>query len=205
MPARPSVHTRRRQKRRDARQRILDAAHALLEEAPWSEVRLEDVMARADLTRTTFYRHFDDREQVLLALLETLGIELELTADPWELTTDDPCEGKQLALARLTDTFVRHGRVLRAIADAAGYDPEIRAHYQGLADRLVAGAEARLREDVAAGLARLDDPHEVARALIWLNERYLLETFGRRPFAAEPEAAAGALYEVWTRTIYGER
>jgi hypothetical protein len=75
--------------------------------------------------------------------------------------------------------------------------------YQALADRLVAGVEERIRADIDAGHTSLEDPHETARALVWLNERYLRAIFGRRPFAAEPEVAVATLYEIWTRTLYG--
>jgi AcrR family transcriptional regulator len=204
MTTHPTVSKARRERRRASRQRILDACHALLEEKSWSEIRLDEVMERAELNRTTFYRHFDDREELLLALLEALGLELELTARPWEDEPDDPRAGKRAALTALTDTFVRHGRVLGAISDAAGNEPTIGELYGELADRLVAGVEERIRADIDAGHTTLADPHEAARALVWLNERYLHATFGRRPFAAEPEVAVATLYEIWTRTLYGQ-
>jgi hypothetical protein len=93
---------------------------------------------------------------------------------------------------------------LGAISDAAGNEPTIGELYGELADRLVAGVEERIRADIDAGHTTLADPHEAARALVWLNERYLHATFGRRPFAAEPEVAVATLYEIWTRTLYGQ-
>ncbi len=203
MATHPTVSRARREARRASRQRILDACAALLEEKSWSEIRLDEVMERAELNRTTFYRHFDDREGLLLALLESLGLELELTKRPWEDEPTHPRQGKRAALTALTDTYVRHGRVLGAIADAAANEPMLGELYQELADRLVAGVEERIRADIDAGHTSLEDPHETARALVWLNERYLRAIFGRRPFAAEPEVAVATLYEIWTRTLYG--
>ena len=43
---------------------------------------------------------------------------------------------------------------------------------------------------------------ETARALIWLDERYLSEALGRTP-QAEPQLVVAVLYKIWTSTLYG--
>ena len=43
----------------EARARIVAAARALVCERPFSELTVDDLMARADLARTVFYRHYD--------------------------------------------------------------------------------------------------------------------------------------------------
>ncbi len=202
MPRRSAVQQRQRDERRTARQRILEVARELLDERAWSDIPLEDVMAGAGLTRTAFYRHFDDRDQVLLALLDELGLELAVPAEPWQRQADPASDPLRRGLEELTAVFVAHGPVLAAIADAAGRDAEVAARYDALAARLIAAAEARIRADVADGRSSLDDPHAVATALVWMNERYLMQMFGRRPHRATPEEAAGALHEVWRRTLY---
>ena len=73
-----------RQQRADARQRILEAASELLEERRWNELRLEDVMAAAGLSRTVFYRHFDDRATLLLAMLEEILQHIGATGTAWK-------------------------------------------------------------------------------------------------------------------------
>lgn len=65
---------------------------------------------------------------------------------------------------------------------------------------MVAG---RLREEVSAGHTQLAHPYETARALVWLNERYLTLTFGRRPFVTDAETAASTLADIWVSTVYG--
>jgi AcrR family transcriptional regulator len=203
VPRRSTVQQRQRQERRGARQRILDVTRALLDERAWSDIPLEDVTAGAGLTRTAFYRHFDDRDQVLLALLDELGLELAVPAQPWQRAPGAADDSLRRALEDLTALFVAHGPVLAAIADAAGRDAEVAARYDALADGLIAAAEQRIRSDVADGRTVLDDPHAVATALVWMNERYLMQMFGRRPHRATPQEAASALHEVWWRTLYG--
>ena len=202
MTARPDVKERHRERRELSRRRILDAARELLEDRPWSQVGIEDVTQRAQLTRTAFYRHFDDRQTLLLALLDDVGVSLDQIADPWERGDGDPREDLRRALRELVDVFHRHGRLLRAIADAATQDPEVAQLYADLGSRFSASAAARIEVEVAAGRSEVTDPSEVGSALVWMNERYLLDRFGQAPLG-DPDRAADALIDVWLRTVYG--
>lgn len=172
----------------------------LLEARPWSEIGLGDVMDGASLTRTAFYRHFADRRELLLAVLEDVGLRLDLVADAWERAAGDPAEPLSAALRDLADLFHRHGRLLRAIADAAAEDRGVAAVYRELGARLSASTAERITLEVAAGRSAVEDPEEVATALVWMNERYLLERFGQPPLG-DPARAAAALLEVWSRTV----
>jgi TetR/AcrR family transcriptional regulator, ethionamide resistance regulator len=194
--------TRRRRRRDDARRQILEAAAALLETQPWNEISLEQIMAGANLSRTTFYRHFEDRQLLLLAMLDELEVDLNEAGRPWKEGGEDPVGDLVRGLRTLTDTYVQHGRLLQAIADAATQDPDVRATYQALGDDLVATTAERIALEVQAGCSEVADPLEVARALVWMSERYLMQRFGRAP-AEQPDSAAAALADVWTATIYG--
>lgn len=201
MTPRPDIRRRHRERRLQTRRRILDVARELLEDRPWSEVSIEEITQRAELTRTAFYRHFPNRQMLLLALLDDIGLRLDLVADPWERGEGDPGAQLHRSLRELVDVFHRHGRLLRAIADVAAYDNDVGTIYADLGARLSASAAARIAVDVAEGRSAVADPEEVAAALVWMNERYLLERFGRPPLA-DPERAAAALGEVWERAVY---
>ncbi len=45
-------------------------------------------MRGAELTRTAFYRHFDDRQLLLVALLDELGGGFDTVAAPWTEVDD---------------------------------------------------------------------------------------------------------------------
>ncbi|HTQ17000.1 TetR/AcrR family transcriptional regulator [Mycobacterium sp.] len=200
------LQARRRAHRRDARRRLLDAAHGLLEEKPWAEISLDDITSTAQVARTAFYRHFEDRQHLLMAMLDDVGLELDHVADDWMADADDPVAELRRSLDGLTSVFVEHGRLIQAISDTARRDPEIGALYLALADRLAANTARRIEADIAAGRCRLAEPGEVARALTWMNERYLLACFGQRPFSdrvPHQKEAAAALTTVWINTLYG--
>lgn len=63
-------------KRRQARQRIIRAAEELFSERDFDDVSVGDIAERAEVGRTTFFRHFGDKQEVVFAkqqeLLETI-------------------------------------------------------------------------------------------------------------------------------------
>jgi AcrR family transcriptional regulator len=201
MATRDDVRQRHREQRESTRRRILAAAVELLEERPWSEVTLETLARRADLTRTALYRHFPDQQALLLAVIDDVGLTLGQVPGRWERGEGDPVESIRAALRDLVAVFERHGRLLQAIADAATQDPKVAAVYCGLGARLSASVARRLHVEADAGRSDLMDVEEVAAALVWMNERYLLLRFGRHPLA-DPERASSALFEVWRSTVY---
>jgi AcrR family transcriptional regulator len=67
----------RREERREAtRQAIIEAALQLFEERGLRRVTVEDIAARAGCGRTTFFRHFRSKQDVLFWHTETQTVEL---------------------------------------------------------------------------------------------------------------------------------
>ena len=54
----------------DERRRIIEAAAAVLERSEFEGFKVQVVLRRAGVSARTFYRHFTDKEALLLALLE---------------------------------------------------------------------------------------------------------------------------------------
>jgi TetR/AcrR family transcriptional regulator, ethionamide resistance regulator len=174
---------------------------------------VEGVMARTGLSRPAFYAYFRDRYDLVTRLLEGIGGLLFALDRRWLAGGVDGGRGEARevlmeALRGGSETFVRYGPVLRAIADAASQDPRVEEVYRfGLIERLIAAVAGRVERDVEAGLSPKGlNPEETARALVLMTERYLLDAFGRpesRPSRGEIDAVVGALEKVWVRTLYG--
>ena len=201
---------RRRRKPEEAERAILAAARSFLEEHPFREMTVEGVMVRTGLSRPAFYAYFRDRYELVTRLLEGFGGLLFAVDRRWLVGggRDEASEVLTDALRRGSETFVRYGPVLRAIADAASQDPRVEEVYRfGLIERLVGAVATRISRDVEAGISPGGlDPEETARALVLMTERYLLDAFGRpenRPPPEKVAAVIGALEEVWVRTLYG--
>jgi AcrR family transcriptional regulator len=190
---------------------ILAAARTFLAERPFREMTVEGVMVRTGLSRPAFYAYFRDRYEVVTRLLEGIGGLLFALDWRWLSAEEDEEEAREVlvdALRAGSRTFVEYGPVLRAIADAAGYDARVEQDYRyGLIERLVGAVASRIARDVEAGLSPSNiDPEETARALVLMTERYLLDAFGRperRPSGEESAAVFATLEEVWVRTLYG--
>ena len=167
-------------------------------------------MVRTGLSRPAFYAYFRDRYDLVTRLLEGVGGLLFALDWRW-LSGGSGDEAREVlvdALRAGSQTFVEYGPVLRAIADAAGYDARVEEVYRyGLIERLIVAVGTRISRDVEAGVTPGDtDPEQTARALVLMTERYLLDAFGRpekRPAREETEAVFGTLEEIWVRTLYG--
>src|SRR4051794_2463099 len=187
---------------KESEREILDAAEQLLRERPFREVTVDAVMARTGMKRPAFYAHFRDRHDLVLRVVADIGQELAAMTDQW-LLGDDPVEDGRATFEGLVDVYKRHGPVLRALADAAGADEDVERAYRGLVDEFVATTARHIRAEQARGrIGELPDVDETARALIWLDERYLLDSFGPEP-QADPSVVVDVLHNIWLSTLYG--
>jgi AcrR family transcriptional regulator len=197
------VEPRRRRRRKDSEREILEAAERMLRERPFRELTVDDLMAATSQSRTAFYRHFTDRQDLLVHLIRDLNEELWDMSASWLRGSGDPLvEGRQ-SLERLADVYATHGPLLRAIAEAASHDADVEGVYRALVQGFVDATAARIRRDVAAGRTSLAHPDDVAAALVWMTERHLAATFGRVG-ATDPDRAAAleTLFTIWMRTLY---
>jgi AcrR family transcriptional regulator len=188
---------RPRLSRERARARIVDAAIELVRERSFAELTVAEIMDRAGLERTIFYRHFENFGELLLgagreAIEQLYAAQVALA----ETRIDHGEDALREALEVPVWIYRRHGPLLRAVSEAVAGNQlvavdkdEIRRRF----DDLVAEA---LRIAAADSGREIADPHETAHALNILNETYLLDAFGREP-RVSVEAATRTLTEIW--------
>jgi AcrR family transcriptional regulator len=151
-------------------------------------------MAQAGLARTVFYRHFDDLPSLAPELLPDADDPL---ADRIERgAAENPQDVVREMVDGLVALFSEHGRLLRAIDDAARHDADVAAR---LETALVGPRDliARLLDDCAHPPP---DPEESARLMQASHRAYLLDTFGGghdTPLARR--RAREALMALWER------
>jgi AcrR family transcriptional regulator len=190
---------RQREHRETTRREILAAADRFLRERPYRELSVDAVMAQTGLTRTAFYRHFDDVTDLVLRLLEDVGSELIAIAEQWNQSAGaDPPAAAHQALSDVVAFFVRHGPLVRAIAEAAATDEQIEVGYRNAFNRFVDLTTDALERLAKDGEVTVPDPRALALALNLMNEAYLLHEFGRAP-CGDPGIALATLETVWLR------
>jgi AcrR family transcriptional regulator len=92
------------------RRALKDALNDLILEKGYEAVTVQDVIDRADVSRSTFYAHFTDRDDLLMAILADLEVPGPDTSS-W--TPNDPAFGWTLELFR---HFGSGKRLFKAVA-----------------------------------------------------------------------------------------
>ncbi len=153
----------------DARQRILEATRELLLDRPFAALTVGDVMTRAGLARTAFYRHFDRLAQLALELLPD-------SEDPLlDQVLRGPTEDLVAAMVTgLVTLYADNGRWLRALDAAAAADPAVAREL----DRALVGPRQLLEQLVANAPHPPTNLREFALLLMATHRAYLLDTFG---------------------------
>ncbi len=192
---------RTRQTRERSRARILEATTDLIRERSYAELSVGEIMDRAGIGRTIFYRHFDDLGDLLMtagreAIEELYDAQVALASTRAGHDADEIRRAIELPVA----VYERHGPLLRAINEAAAADQLVadgREPWRRRFDELVETALRAIETETGRPFA---DAAETARALNLLNESYLIDAFGRVP-RVSAEVAVESLTEVWVALV----
>jgi AcrR family transcriptional regulator len=95
------------------RQMLRDALFALIEERGYDTLSIQDITERANIGRATFYVHYQDKEQLLLAsvreLLEDMHVHMPL------ISTIDLLEKQQSLSVFVFEHVEKHAQIYRAL------------------------------------------------------------------------------------------
>ncbi len=107
-----STATLTKRKQLQARERIVDAAYQLFDERGFAVVTVADIAGRAEVGRTTFFRHFGDKQEVLFAdeqlLAEHLTAEAAANAGVAALTLTDALAQLEPVVVQLCAMVTQH-------------------------------------------------------------------------------------------------
>jgi AcrR family transcriptional regulator len=168
---------------RRTRRVLIEALVALILEKGYSKLTVQDIIDRADVSRSTFYAHFRDREALLVACFDNLRDELrqEVEAATQGASLPDP--------ARPAAAIFAHARrrrpVYRALCGRQG-GTTVLGHLHGLVRELL---QEQLQPHAAADGS--DVPVEVVAEFHASATVGLLSWWVRRDFPYEPSELAG--------------
>jgi TetR/AcrR family transcriptional regulator, ethionamide resistance regulator len=205
MPRRPAVRrparSTARRRTKDPEEAILQAALKLLCARSFRDVTIDDIMKKTGLSRPAFYVYFRDLHDLVIRLFERFAAEFFAVADRWLMGSNDRKADARAALEGVVATYARHGRFLRAAAEARSYDKRVDQAYRTIIERLVGAIAGHIRAEIDAGRARDVDAEETASALVRMTEAHLRERFGRDE-DADRERPTQTLFTIWVRTLY---
>lgn len=172
-----------------------------MQERPFRELTVDEVMRRTGLSRPSFYVYFKDRHDLVLRVVQHLQGEIFGVTDTW-FSGEGPGQ-MRLALRGATEVYARHAAVLRALADAAADDPDVEAAYAHLVQFFVDRTVEQIEEELGSGRITIAiDAAQVGKALVWLAERYLYLSFAPDSHATVDQVTS-TLQLIWTRSVYG--
>src|SRR5438132_9642958 len=105
------------------RERIVAAVHALLEEGTFHESTVEQVAARAGVSRATLYQHFGSRLGLVDAICETFDANPALIAIRETVRDPDLSTALDRSIAHTVAFWASEEAVLEPLYGAAAVDP----------------------------------------------------------------------------------
>jgi AcrR family transcriptional regulator len=205
----PSVSQERRARRNaerdaprpDGRQKLLAATEKLLGESSLAEISVARITEEAQVSRGTFYVHFESKFEVAAALLGVIMEEMyDLLSPITQGTEATPDAAIRKVLSDSADLWHEHRAVFRATHENYIVVPELREKWLAVTEQFV---------DALAGtfdgqLPGDRDVRQVCAALVWSAEHllYIAGTDADDDLSSAP-AIVETLVQMWVGTLYG--
>ena len=154
---------------------ILDVSTRLFSEKGYDDTSLQDIINETKLSKGAIYHHFGSKEDILKAIFHRLGNE---NAEIFAKIRDDSRLSGIEKLRKIFQTAVFHSNqsVLLTVSPCLLNNPrflamQIEQIYELIAPQFV---EPILAEGVKDGSINIENPHEIAEAImiltnVWLN------------------------------------
>ena len=113
------------------RQRILDAMIESCAEKTYPATTISDIVSRAHISRTTFYKHFGDKRACFDAAIDFCIAELQGVAAASHSPDDTPGEAARMAATAVVEALAaRPGLAQMLAGDAMAVDPAVIERYR---------------------------------------------------------------------------
>lgn len=179
---------------------ITDAVLELLAARRLDELTVQEIVERAQISRPTFYAHFETKYSVVAALVADMG---ETIFARWAPFFDEDGPIREETIRELGVVTLRGWReratLFSATIEGWHSDHEIHDTWNAVLDRFVANLTTR----VAKARPLRSDDDMVVTALINLFERcvYLAVATPDSPLGRSDEELADVLAMMWTRCL----
>jgi len=173
------------------RERLFDAAAAVFARSGYAEASAESISREAGMSKATFYEHFSNKEECILALFdEGARKALAAMAEATAAAGDDPRERMRAGIRAFVTQLAEHGDASQTLlVEIIGAGPRAierrDAILQTFADALYDEAEGAARRGQTNGFAAREDAFAVIAAGAELASRPI--RLGRPPVARDLE------------------
>jgi AcrR family transcriptional regulator len=196
-----TTRTTPRERRRKARERLISAALRLADRGSFRDLTVDEIARSAGLSRSAFYTHFGDKEELLLAAVEEVSRRLYEMADRWWHGVGPPAERVRRAIDGVVTVYAEEAGLLRIATEVSTYDDQVRGLWLDIAERFIDATADHVRAEQDLGLIPHNlDPRATAEGLFWMAERSCYIYLGRGE--RKPKQVTDALVPVWTAALY---
>jgi AcrR family transcriptional regulator len=191
------------------RDRLLTAAAAVFARKGYELTRVEDIAKTAKTSYGNFYRHFRNKDEVLIAVLRPLLDEVyRASRGRGRQMKPSEAEFVQITIDYLR-VYAKHRKLLRVMREAAARGNEASFFSMWIAER------SRFTKRSAAWLTRLKasgeiaedlDPEMLAETLGAMTEQVAYVKIGlarEKPSDAEIRSIGSHCAKVWRRGVFG--
>jgi AcrR family transcriptional regulator len=183
------------------REAILEAALDFLWTHPFRDLTVRKLMTDVGLSRSAFYKYFDDVYDLIEHLLRGFELDVFRETSAWFEGVGDPREMLRSSLINLVGIAYARGPILRAVSDAAISDERLERTWQQTLARFDEAIAARIEQQQQEGVVPDFKALPVAMALNRMDVAMIVSAFGRRP-RRPPEPVIEALFRIWNSTLY---
>lgn len=113
------------------RQRIVDGMIESCGENTYAATTISDIVSRAHISRTTFYKHFDDKRACFDAAIDYCIAQMQEVAQGAHSTGDPPADAARLGATAVVEALAaRPGLAQVLTGDAMAVDPQVIERYR---------------------------------------------------------------------------
>lgn len=206
MPVPETPNPPRRGRRPRTYGAVLEATATLLETTALADLSVAQILAAADVGRTSFYEHFSSKDDVVVKLMDSLSDEMAAGLTPmFERGDRSADEAFAVGLGNLIETAARYAPLLVAVSEEWPAIPELKAIWFRLQGQFTERLARMIESERAAGLAPEGaDARALAASLVWTLERsFHVAAGGDHPTLVDADAVVAPLTQLFVGTIYG--
>jgi AcrR family transcriptional regulator len=185
---------------------VLEATSGLLRSTSLADLSVAQILAAADVGRTSFYEHFNSKDDVVVKLVRSISVEIGDELDPMFARGDrSPDDAFREGLTNLIRFSSRYAPLLVAVAEEWPSIPELRELWFQTLGVLTGRLTDAIKRDRADRIAPAGaDAAALAASLVWTAERaFHVAMTGRHPTLVDGETVIEPLVQLFVGSIYG--
>jgi TetR/AcrR family transcriptional regulator, ethionamide resistance regulator len=196
--------TRREQRREALVRRLLPSVEALLAEGEsYTDLSVDDLIERAEVPRSTFYYHFRDKGELLIAISADAVNEIVTVSEGlYEPGLHRSRMQFEQAVRRTVLTWLSHVPLMNALSELAAYNPAVKEQFLAGWHKAQQRVAEHIRDGQEEGFVRADlHPEYVGGWLTWMAERGISMVAWPAPQEHLDQIAGALAATVW-HTLY---